>query len=59
MALKSFNSDGYKCVKVMIFNELAIKMAKVKAGSVICLMTPKPMKPTADQGYSFVIELDA
>lgn len=41
---KSFNTNGYKSLKVMAFQEAATQISKLTIGTVIGLLNPKPMK---------------
>lgn len=59
MAEKSFNSNGYRCLKIMIFGDLVPKLCKLQVGTVIGLLNPKCMKPTVENGYAFTIDLEA
>lgn len=59
MAEKSFNTNGYKCMKVMIFNELTQKVSKLQIGTVIGLLNPKCMKPTVDNGFAYTYDFEA
>ena len=56
---KSFNSNGYKTLKLMAFGEPATFVAKLSIGTVIGLLNPKPMKSTPEQGITFCIDLEA
>jgi hypothetical protein len=41
---KNFNSNGYKTLKVMAFQEAATPTSKLTVGTVVGLLNPKPMK---------------
>jgi len=59
MAEKSFNNFGYKTMKVMIFGDLALKVSlNINVGTIIALITPKPMKPTTEFGYSYIVDVE-
>lgn len=54
---KSFNSVGYKTMKVLAFDGLAKKMGKLSIGTVVCILNPRPMKRDLEHGISFVIDM--
>lgn len=59
MMFMSYTNMGYKCLKIMIFNELAYKLSNVHIGMTIALLNIKPLKPTMEKGYCFVIDAEA
>ena len=59
MAEKSFNSNGYKVMKIMIFNEAAHKVSKINIGSVVAVLNPKALKPSVEYGHSYCADTDA
>lgn len=62
---KNFNSNGYKTLKIMAFQEAATPTSKLTVGTVVGLLNPKPMKQQvgvdANQGtgLTYCIELEA
>jgi hypothetical protein len=44
---KSFNSNGYKTLKIMAFQDAAVPTSKLSIGTVIGILNPKLMKPQA------------
>ena len=40
-ALKSFNSDGYKTISIMAFNESALPAKNINSGTVIAVLNPR------------------
>ena len=48
-ALKSYNSDGYKTISVMAFNESTLPAKNIKSGTVIAVMNPRMMPPSNQQ----------
>lgn len=41
---KSFNSNGYKTLKVMAFQDAAVSISKLNIGTVVGLLNPKVMR---------------
>ncbi len=41
---KSFNSNGYKTLKIMAFQEAATPIAKLNVGTIVGLLNPKVMR---------------
>ena len=41
---KSFNSNGYKTLKIMAFQEAATPMSKLNVGTIIGILNPKIMR---------------
>ena len=59
MAERSFNGNGYKTMKVLVFGDLADKVYKLTIGTVIGLINPKPLKRDPKHGFSFAIDFEA
>ncbi len=59
IAEKSFNSNGYKHVKLMAFDAAMNETSKLQVGTVIGLVNPKPMKATVEYGFSFLLDAAA
>ena len=59
MAEKSYNSNGYKTFKLMVFNELAHKMSNYQIGTIMGIMSYKSMPPTTEYGYTFCIDTNS
>lgn len=45
-AEKSFNSNGYKSLKLLAFEEAQPVASRCKVGTVVGVINPKPMKAT-------------
>ena len=58
-AKKSFNSNGYKTVKIQVYGEALTHLSKMQIGSIIGLANPRPMKASAEFGYTYIIEAGA
>lgn len=56
MILKNVTMNGYKCMKLVVFNDAAVKLSKLNVGTVIGLINPKGLKATTDESLSFGIE---
>lgn len=61
---KSFNSNGYKTLKVMAFQEVALPISKLTVGTVVGLLNPRLMRslPGSDhqnQGITFSVDVEA
>ena len=41
---KSFNSNGYKTLKIMAFQEAATPIAKLNVGTIVGVLNPKVMR---------------
>ena len=41
---KSFNSNGYKTLKIMAFQEAATPISKLTVGTIIGILNPKIMR---------------
>ena len=39
--MKAYNSDGYKTISVMAFNESAEPIKKIPSGTIVALINPK------------------
>ncbi|CDW78551.1 UNKNOWN [Stylonychia lemnae] len=59
IAEKSFNSNGYKTIKLMAFEDAIGETTKIQQGTIVGLVNPKPMKATVEYGYSFCIDASA
>lgn len=46
IAQKSYNSDGYKTVSVMAFNDCALPAKQILSGTVVALINPRLMPPS-------------
>jgi hypothetical protein len=44
MSEKSFNSNGYKTLKIMAFSDAALPISRLTIGTVIGILNPKPMR---------------
>lgn len=44
---RSFNSNGYKTLKIMAFQDAAVPTSKLSIGTVIGILNPKLMKQQA------------
>jgi len=65
-ALKAFNSDGYKTISVMAFNESALPAKNIGSGTVIAILNPRLLPPSKssaattdskpEQGLTFCID---
>lgn len=61
---KQFNSNGYKTLKIMAFQEVAVPISKLSVGTVIGVLNPRLMKQQSgvdskDNSITFSIELEA
>lgn len=59
IAEKSFNSNGYKSVKLMAFDAAMTETNKMQVGTVVGVVNPKPMKATLEYGFSFLLDAAA
>ena len=64
MSEKQFNSNGYKTLKIMAFQEVATPISKLTIGTVVGVLNPRVMKQQAgvdskDNAITFSIELEA
>ena len=55
---KTFNTNGYKALRIMAFGEVASFVSKQTIGTVIGLLNPKPLKSAADNVPSLCIDLE-
>jgi hypothetical protein len=45
-------------MKLLVFNELATKLNKMRVGTIIAIVNPKPLKRDINHGYSFTIDVE-
>ncbi len=63
MSEKQFNSNGYKTLKIMAFQEAATPISKITVGTVVGILNPKIMKfqsgvENKDNAITFSIDLE-
>lgn len=60
IALKAYNSDGYKTISVMAFNESAEPAKKIPSGTLVAVMNPRLLPTSSNsekqQGPTFAID---
>lgn len=56
IAEKSYNTNGYKTIKLMAFDDAIAECNKIQQGTIIGIVNPKPMKANVEYGYSFCID---
>ena len=59
IAEKSFNTNGYKIVRLMAFDEALSETTKIQTGTIVGIVNPKPLKATAEYGFSFCMDAAA
>ena len=52
MALKGYNTDGYKAINFLAFGETSLDASKVKAGTVLAVLNPRLMEPRPSKDSS-------
>lgn len=59
MAEKSFNTNGYKTMKIMSFDEAMSETLKLQIGTIVGIINPKPMKASVEFGFSYCMDASA